>query len=248
MTSGLFRSIWFGGHNFSPYTTAEARVAPAVPAVVALVAPGRPGMAATSSVPGTREIRVRLYLDLEKDTDADGLLEVRRDMAGWLGEGAGDLRLPGVLVYSFHDVVLRDASFWESLFEEGSCELVFEALDPYLYGASGAAHGQVGATSVGVLRDGTAPAPPEVVFTASAGDGFTLGLEGSADKVEVAHTLDGTETVRVDCAAERVYVDGVAADADVACGSVFFALPPGTSEVVVTGGHDMVVYFREAWL
>ncbi|MDN0056360.1 phage distal tail protein [Collinsella ihumii] len=243
----MSRSIVFCGHDFGGCTTAEARVAPAMPVPVTLAGPGIAGEVPVSSAPGAREIEVRLFLDLDEDADAGSLHEIRREMSGWLS-GTGRLVLPGVTGGSFRDVVLADASLWGSLFEDGSCTLLFEALDPRFHVGTVTSWGMPGSSTVGGMNDGSVPAAPEITFTASAGASVTVALEGSSEAVEVVREFEGGESVSVDCAAERVLVDGVAADEYVTTGSTFFLLPPGSFEISVTGGHNPVASFEKSWL
>lgn len=243
-------SIVYNGHTFAPYTTAEATLAPAVARVRALEAPGAPSLPVVSIGPREREVVVRLFLDLDEAADAERLGEIRREMSGWLAPARGaSLVLPGLFGYALRDAVPTAATGWDGLFrEDGSCTVTFTAYDPRVWGTSMSLVGEKGSSEVRVEREGTAPVPPTVSFTADAGEGCSVALYANSVQVMVRRAFAGGEQVEVDCELERVSVDGRPADADVAYGSAFFDLPAGSPVLTVTGGHDPKVRYREAWL
>lgn len=63
--------------------------------------------------------------------------------------------------------------------------------------------------------------------------------------VLVEHEFAGGETVTIDCASEAVTIDGTDARAEVALGSDFFALNPGSAELGFSGCSSHITAFHE---
>lgn len=249
MSSERARSIVYAGHEFAPYTTAEATLAPAVSHVEALGEPGGAALHVVSISPAAREVRVKLLLDLDGAADAERLAEIRLEMSAWLAPARGaELVLPGGGNVALRDAVPTGSTGWDSLFrEDGSCEITFTAYDPRAWGADATAESGEEGVSVTITREGTARVPPRITFYADAGAGCTVALAGGGS-VEIEREMAADERVTVDCANERVWVANQAADDCVTVGSDFFDLPAGDSQVSVEGGHALSVSWREAWL
>lgn len=129
-------SLTYNGHDLSPYVTAEL-VEPAGHALSprALAVPGRPGAALLGCELPPKALKVRLFLDAGVALTAEERSEVRHELYGWLVAPSGaELELPGEPGLSWRDAVVTDASDWDSLFEDGSCELAFTCFDPVAYG------------------------------------------------------------------------------------------------------------------
>ena len=246
----MARSIKFGGHDFSSFSTAEV-VLPAAHGIVvdAAEVPGRSGAVLLSARIPPKALRVRLFLDLADDEDAEGLSAVRHEAASWLAPDAGsDLELPGEPGLVYRDAVCTDAGTWDDLFEDGSCELVFTAFDPVAWGHEREASAAAGIAELSLLVGGTYRTWPTFVMEASAGGGVVVEDAGAGACVEVERAFLGGEEVVVDCAAGRAWVDGEAADADVTLDSDFFCLEPGSHELSFTGCADFTTNFTERWL
>lgn len=246
----MARSIKFGGHDFSSFSTAEV-VLPAAHGIVvdAAEVPGRAGAVLLSARIPPKALRVRLFLDLADDEDAEGLSAVRHEAASWLAPDAGsDLELPGEPGLVYRDTVCTDAGTWGDLFEDGSCELVFTAFDPVAWGHEREASAAAGIAELSLLVGGTYRTWPTFVMEASAGGGVVVEDAGAGACVEVEWAFLGGEEVVVDCAAGRAWVDGEAADADVTLDSDFFCLEPGSHELSFTGCADFTTNFTERWL
>lgn len=246
----MARSIKFGGHDFSSFSTAEV-VLPAAHGIVvdAAEVPGRAGAVLLSARIPPKTLRVRLFLDLSDDEDAEGLSAVRHEAASWLAPDAGsDLELPGEPGFVYRDVVCTDAGAWDDLFEDGSCVLVFTAFDPVAWGQERETSAAAGSTELSLLVGGTYRTWPTFVIEASAGDGVVVEDVGTGACVEVERAFLGGEEVVVDCAAGRAWVDDEAADADVTLDSDFFWLGPGSHELSFTGCADFTANFTERWL
>lgn len=118
----MARSLKFDGHDFSSFSTAEV--------------PGRAGAVLLSARIPPKTLRVRLFLDLAEDEDAEGLSALRHEAAAWLASDAGcDFELPGEPGLVYRNAVCTGADAWDALFEDGSCELAFTAFDPVAWGA-----------------------------------------------------------------------------------------------------------------
>lgn len=246
----MARSIKFDGHDFSSFSTAEV-VLPAAHglSVDAAEVPGRAGAVLLSARIPPKTLRVRLFLDLADDEDAEGLSAVRHEAASWLAPDAGsDLELPGEPGLVYRDAVCTDAGTWGDLFEDGSCELVFTAFDPVAWGHEREASAAAGIAELSLLVGGTYRTWPTFVMEASAGGGVVVEDAGAGACVEVERAFLGGEEVVVDCAAGRAWVDGEAADADVTLDSDFFCLGPGSHELSFTGCADFTTNFTERWL
>lgn len=246
----MARSIKFGGHDFSSFSTAEV-VLPAAHGIVvdAAEVPGRAGAVLLSARIPPKALRVRLFLDLAYDEDAEGLSAVRHEAASWLAPDAGsDLELPGEPGLVYRDAVCTDAGTWGDLFEDGSCELVFTAFDPVAWGHEREASAAAGIAELSLLVGGTYRTWPTFVMEASAGGGVVVEDVGAGARVEVERAFLGGEEVIVDCAAGRAWVDGEAADTDVTLDSDFFWLEPGSHELSFTGCADFTANFTERWL
>lgn len=246
----MARSIKFGGHDFSSFSTAEV-VLPAAHGIVvdAAEVPGRAGAVLLSARIPPKTLRVRLFLDLKDDEDAAGLSAVRHEAASWLAPDAGgDLELPGEPGLVYRDTVCTDAGTWDALFEDGSCELVFTAFDPVAWGQEREASAAAGSAELSLLVGGTYRTWPTFVMEASAGSSVVVEDVGAGARVEVERAFLGGEEVVVDCSAGRAWVDGEAADADVTLDSDFFWLEPGSHELSFTGCADFTTNFTERWL
>lgn len=119
----MARSLKFDGHDFSSFSTAEV-VLPAAHglSVDAAEVPGRAGAVLLSARIPPKTLRVRLFLDLAEDEDAEGLSALRHEAAAWL---------------VYRNAVCTGADAWDALFEDGSCELAFTAFDPVAWGGRG---------------------------------------------------------------------------------------------------------------
>lgn len=246
----MARSIKFGGHCFSSFSTAEV----ALPAahgisVEAAEVPGRAGAVLISARILPKPLHVRLFLDLADDEDAEGLSVLRHEAAAWLASDVGcDLELPGEPSLVYREVICTDASVWDALFEDGSCELVFTAFDPVAWGQEQEVSSTGSGTGLSLLVGGTYRTWPAFVMEASVGDGVAVEDSTAGGFVEVERTFLGGEEVVIDCGAGRAWVDGEAADADVTLGSDFFWLEPGSHELSFTGAADFTANFTERWL
>lgn len=263
----MSRSIAYAGRDLSGWTVAEWRRPAAHGMVVeAAEVPGRPGAAHLSSRLAPCEIRVRLYLDLPDLHPAEDLGAYRRELAAALfSEAPAELALPGEEGLAYRDAVCTDASAWSHLFSDGSCELVFVALDPVAWGAedgfgpvavaeasgSAAGGGDQGASGLGVWLGhvpGTAPTWPAFELAAAAGEAVEVRCEpGGEPFVRVERPFEGGEEVVIDCGAARAWVDGEAADADVALGSAYFPLAPGSARLGFSGVSSYAASYRARW-
>ena len=246
----MARSIVYNGTDFSPWTTAEA-VLPAAHGVSCEVAevPGRAGAVLLSASVSPKDVRVRLFLDLEDDCDEEGLSAVRHGLAASLActEGA-ELELPGEPGLVYKDAFCTGASEWSRLFEDGSCELSFTALDPIAWGQSYTVSPAFAGDAFTFYVGGTWRSAPTVSMAAAAGDAVAVELAGAGERVEVGGPFVGGEAVVVDCGSGRVTVDGEAADAAVALGSDFFFLEPGMRTLSFEGCASCSVGYSERWL
>ena len=185
-------SIVYNGHDLSPYVTAEL-VEPAGHALSprALMVPGRPGAALLDCELPPRVLRVRLFLDAGISLGADERSEIRHVLYGWLVAPSGaELELPGEPGLSWRDAVVTDASDWDSLFEDGSCELAFTCFDPVAYG-----EGKSGAAST-LTVGGTWATWPVVTLTALAGSSVKVA-DGLGRYVLVERDFAAGDVVKV---------------------------------------------------
>ena len=236
-------SIVYNGHDLSPYVTAEL-VEPAGHALSpgALRVPGRPGAALLGCELPPRVLRVRLFLDAGISLGADERSEIRHVLYGWLVAPSGaELELPGEPGLSWRDAVVTDASDWDSLFEDGSCELAFTCFDPVAYG-----EGKSSAASTFTVG-GTWATWPVVEMTALAGSSVKV-TDGLGRYVLVECEFSAGGVVVMDFASEAVTVDGVDAASGVAVESTFFSLEPGTHALTFSGCSAHTVEWVERWL
>lgn len=236
-------SLTYNGHDFSDYVTAEL-VEPAGHALSprALMVPGRPGAALLGCELPPRVLRVRLFLDAGISLDADERSEVRHALYGWLAAPSGaELELPGEPGLSWRDAMVTDASDWDSLFEDGSCELAFTCFDPVAYG-----EGKSSAAST-LTVGGTWATWPVVEMTALAGSSVKVA-DGLGRYVLVEREFAAGDVVLLDFASEAVTVDGADASADVAVESTFFSLAPGSHSLTFSGCSAHTVAWTERWL
>ncbi len=236
-------SIVYNGHDLSPYVTAEL-VEPAGHALSprALMVPGRPGAALLGCELPPRVLRVRLFLDAGISLGADERSEIRHVLYGWLVAPSGaELELPGEPGLSWRDAVVTDASDWDSLFEDGSCELAFTCFDPVAYG-----EGKSSAASTFTVG-GTWATWPVVEMTALAGSSVKV-TDGLGRYVLVECEFSAGGVVVMDFASEAVTVDGVDAASGVAVESTFFSLEPGTHALTFSGCSAHTVEWVERWL
>ncbi|OUO59222.1 hypothetical protein B5F73_06980 [Olsenella sp. An270] len=208
----------------------------------ALAVPGRPGAALLGCELPPRVLRVRLFLDAGIALTAEGRSEVRHELYGWLVAPRGaELELPGEPGLSWRDVVVTDASDWDSLFEDGSCELAFTCFDPVAYGEGKSS--AAGTLTVG----GTWATWPVVTLTASAGSSVKVANELGRYVLVEREFAAGDEVV-MDFASEAVTVDGVDAASGVAVESTFFSLEPGAHVLTFSGCSAHTVAWVERWL
>lgn len=236
-------SLIYNGHDFSGYVTAEL-VEPAGHALSprALAVPGRPGAALLGCELPPRVLRVRLFLDAGVTLTAEERSEVRHALYGWLVAPSGaELELPGEPGLSWRDAVVTDASDWDSLFEDGSCELAFTCFDPVAYG-----EGKSSAASTFTVG-GMWATWPVVEMTALAGSSVKVADE-LGRYVLVEREFAAGDVVVMDFAAEAVTVDGVDASAGVAVESTFFSLAPGSHTLAFSGCSTHTVEWVERWL
>lgn len=236
-------SLTYNGHDFSEYVTAEL-VEPAGHALSprSLAVPGRPGAALLGCELPPRALKVRLFLDAGISLAAEERSEVRHALYGWLAAPSGaELELPGEPGLSWRDAVVTDASDWDSLFEDGSCELAFTCFDPVAYG-----EGKSSAAST-LTVDGTWATWPVVTLTALAGSSVKV-TDGLGRYVLVERAFAAGDVVVMDFASEAVTVDGADASADVAVESTFFSLAPGSHSLTFSGCSAHTVTWVERWL
>lgn len=236
-------SITYNGHDFSGYVTAEL-VEPAGHALSprALAVPGRPGAALLGCELPPRVLRVRLFLDAGVTLTAEERSAIRHELYGWLVAPMGaELSLTGEPGLTWRDAVVTGVSDWDSLFEDGSCEVEFTCFDPVAYGEEKSS--AASALTVG----GTWATWPVATLTALAGTSVKVA-DGSGRYVLVERTFAAGDVVVMDFAAEVVTVDGVDASADVAVESTFFSLTPGSHTLAFSGCSAHTVEWVERWL
>lgn len=236
-------SIVYNGHDFSPYVTAEL-VEPAGHALSprTLPVPGRPGAVLLGCELPPRALRVRLFLDAGVSLGADERSEIRHELYGWLCAPDGaELELPGEPGLTWRDAVVTGVSDWDSLFEDGSCEVEFTCLDPVAYGD------EVTSAGTALTVGGTWATWPVVTLTALAGDSVKVADE-LGRYVLVERDFSAEDVVVMDFAAEAVAVEGADASADVAVESTFFSLDPGAHTLAFSGCSAHTVSWTERWL
>ncbi len=235
--------LTYNGHDFSPYVTAEL-VEPAGHALSprALAVPGRPGAVLMGSELPPRVLTVRLFLDAGASLTPGERSDVRHILYGWLvAPEGGELSLSGEPGLTWRDAVVTGVSDWDSLFEDGSCEVEFTCFDPVAYGASFASASN--AFAVG----GTWATWPVVELVASAGSSVRVADE-LGRYVLVERAFSAGDVVVMDFAAETVTVGGAGAAADVAVESTFFPLAPRSHALAFAGCSAHEVSWTERWL
>lgn len=236
-------SLAYNGHDFAPYVTAEL-VEPAGHALEprSLSVPGRPGAVLLGSELPPRVLTVRLFLDAGASLTAEERSEARHTLYGWLvAPDGGELSLSGEPGLVWRDAVVTGISRWNSLFDDGSCEVEFTCLDPVAYGdlkSSAASSVTVG---------GTWPTWPVAELTALDGESVKVADE-LGRYVLVERQFSAGDAVAIDFAAEAVTVGGANAAADVAVESTFFSLSPGAHTLTFSGCSAHTVSWRERWL
>ena len=236
-------SITYNGHDLSKYVTAEL-VEPAGHALTprALVMPGRPGAVLLGCELPPRILRVRLFLDAGTSLTAEERSEIRHELyARLVAPGGGELELPGEHGLAWRDAVVTDASDWDSLFEDGSCEVAFTCFDPVAYGEERAS------ASSALTVSGTWATWPVVEMTALAGSSVKVTDE-LGRYVLVERTFAAGDEVLLDFQREAVTVGGEDASADVAVESTFFSLDPGAHTLTFSGCLAHTVAWAERWL
>lgn len=236
-------TLTYNGHDFSEYVTAEL-VEPAGHALEprALAVPGRPGAALLGCELPPRILRTRLFLDAGVTLAAEERSAIRHEMYGWLVAPMGaELSLTGEPDLTWRDAVATGVSDWDSLFEDGSCEVEFTCFDPVAYGDGKSSAG----TSLAV--GGTWETWPVVTLTALAGTSVKVTDE-LGRYVLVERAFSAGDKVVMDFADETVTVDGEDAVADVAVESTFFPLEPGAHTLTFSGCSAHAVEWAERWL
>lgn len=236
-------ALTYNGHDLSPYVTAEL-VEPAGHALSprTLAVPGRPGAALLGCELPPRVLRVRLFLDAGISLAADERSEIRHVLYGWLVAPMGaELSLTGEPDLTWRDAVVTGVSDWDSLFEDGSCEVEFTCFDPVAYG-----EGKSSAAST-LTVGGTWETWPVVEMTALAGSSVKVA-DGLGRYVLVEREFAAGDVVVMDFASEAVTVDGVDAASGVAVESTFFSLEPGTHALTFSGCSAHTVEWVERWL
>ena len=164
-------------------------------------------------------------------------------MYGWLVAPMGaELSLTGEPGLTWRDAVVTGASDWDSLFEDGSCEVEFTCFDPVAYGdgkSSSAGTLTVGGTWGDVARGDADGARGPL------GEG---GRRPGALRARGAHVRRRRRGSLLDFQHEAVTVDGVDASADVAVESTFFSLAPGSHTLAFSGCSAHTVEWVERWL
>lgn len=237
-------SITYGGHDLSPYVSAEL-VEPAAHAVAAesFAVPGRPGALLLGGEVPPRVLRVRLLADVGvASRPIESMASARARLRSWLLEPAGaTLVVPGEPTLEWHDAVCTGTSGWSDLLPAGSCEVEFTCFDPIAWGASATSAGD--ALEVG----GTWRTWPTVAMVAEEADACSVTDDVSGSAIVVGGPLAAGDAVVVDCGAGTVTVNGEDASASLSLGSDLFALSPGTHSLRFTGCSSHAVSWRERW-
>jgi predicted phage tail component-like protein len=236
-------SITYGSHSFGDYVSAEL-VEPVAHIIAPETAkvPGRPGEVLLSADVEPLELRVRLYIDAPKALTVAQRSEVRRTLRAWLLSTDGaELVVPGEPELTWHEVLCVGVSDWTSLFAEGSAVVTFECLDPIAYGDASSSDAE--SFEVG----GTWPTWPSITMTAEASNTVQVTDSASGAYILVESAFAGGERVVVSCESQTVTIDGTDASKEVALGSDFFALQPGTCELAFSGCSGHTVSWIERW-
>ena len=204
--------------------------------------PGRAGAVLLSARIPPKTLRVRLFLDLAEDEDAEGLSALRHEAVAWLASDAGcDFELPGEPGLVYRNAVCTGADAWDALFEDGSCEVEFTCFDPVAYGDGKSS--AAGTLTVG----GTWATWPVVTLTALAGPSVKVA-DGLGRYVLVEREFEAGDEVLLDFRSEAVTVDGADASAGVAVESTFFPRFPGSHSLAFSGCSAHTVEWVERWL
>ena len=233
----------YNGFDFSGMVQAEVMEPAALPlAPDAVAVPGRPGGLLLGCELPPRELTLRVFLDAGSKLNVSELAAARRELrAALVAIDGAELSVPGEPGLTWHDAVLTGVTDWDSLFEGGSCELVFTCFDPMAYGDTETSAD----TSIEV--GGTWRTWPVFELTARAGS--SVKVEDDADSyVLIERTFRAGDVVLIDCEREAVSVNGADAAADVALGSAFFALEPGTHVLSFSGCSAHETTWTERWL
>lgn len=236
-------ALFYNGHDLSPYVTAEL-VEPAGHALAprTLEVPGRPGAVLLGSELPPRVLAVRLFLDAGASLTVEERSGVRHELYGWLvAPEGGELRLSGEPGFAWRNAVVTGVTDWDSLFEDGSCEVEFTCFDPVAYGDD------FESASSAFTVGGTWATWPTVELTAVAGTSLRVADE-LGRYVLVERRFSAGDVVVMDFAAETVTVDGIDAAADVAVESTFFPLSPGPHALAFAGCSAHRVTWAERWL
>lgn len=236
-------SLTYNGHDFSDYVTAEL-VEPAGHALSprTLAVPGRPGAALLGCELPPRVLNVRLFLDAGVTLTAEERSAIRHELYGWLVAPMGtELSLTGEPDLTWRDAVVTGVSDWDSLFEDGSCEVEFTCFDPVAYGDGKSS------TASTLTVGGTWETWPVATLTALAGSSVKVTDE-LGRYVLVERELSAGDEVVMDFAAEAVTVGGEDAASDVAVESTFFSLTPGSHTLAFSGCSAHTVEWVERWL
>lgn len=236
-------ALSYNGHDLSPYVTAEL-VEPAGHTLAprTLEVPGRPGAVLLGSELPPRVLTMRLFLDAGASLTVEERSGVRHELYGWLvAPEGGELRLSGEPGLAWRDAVVTGVTDWDSLFEDGSCEVEFTCFDPVAYGDD------FESTSSAFTVGGTWATWPTVELTAVAGTSVRVADE-LGRYVLVERRFSAGDEVVMDFAAETVTVDGADAAADVAVESTFFPLAPGAHALASSGCSAHRVTWAERWL
>jgi phage-related protein len=236
-------SITYDGHGLGDHVSAEL-VEPVAHVIAPETAqvPGRPGLVLLGGEVDPLELRVRLFMDAPDALTVAQRSDVRRTLRAWLlvADGA-DLVVPGEPSLTWRDAVCAGVSDWSSLFSEGSAVVTFECMDPIAYGderSSAAESFEVG---------GTWPTFPIVQLVTVAGSSVQLTDSASGAYVLVERAFADADAMCMDFSAQTVTVNGEDATRDVALGSDFFALSPGSASLAFTGCSSHTVSWTERW-
>ena len=237
------RSIVYAGNDFSQICSAQVIERSANPVVAEMAeVPGRAGGELVSTYVPPVDVRVRLFLDPGYDPDLMDLADMRHVLRSWLCvPGGGTLVLPDDPGREYRDALLIAASTWTRLFENGECEVTFTLFDPVSYGArriEREASFEVG---------GTWATLPEFRLVAAVGSAVQVSNPSTGKILRIEHGFAGGEAVVIDCASERVDIDGGDARDCATLGSDFFALKPGACSLAFSGCSYFETRFHERW-
>jgi len=236
-------SIVYAGNDFSEICSAQV-IEDAAHEVGAefVEVPGRAGGAVISTYVPPMDVRVRLFLDPGFHPDVVQLSEMQHKLRSWLCvPGGGTLVLPDDPEREYRDALLIGASTWLRLFESGECEVTFTLFDPIAYGALRVE--REASFTVG----GTWPTLPVFRLVAAAGSAVQVSCPAAGEVLCIENAFAGGEAVVIDCAEERVWIDGEDARDCVTLESDFFALQPGGCELSFVGCTSFETRFRERW-